>query len=207
MKYSFFRISKKRKKPRHIVGQKLPLKLDQIWAIRVRLELQNKLRDLSLFNMAIDSMLRSCDLVKLSVRDIYRGDELVSRAQIIQKKTGQPVQFEITKRTKLAVQNWVDYAQLSLDDHLFKSRDSNSNHLSTRQYARIVDQWVTSIGLDKALYGTHSLRRTKASIIYRESKNIRAVQILLGHTKIESTVRYLGVEVDDALELVERIDI
>jgi len=96
---------------------------------------------------------------------------------------------------------------LSLDDHLFKSRDSNSNHLSTRQYARIVDQWVTSIGLDKALYGTHSLRRTKASIIYRESKNIRAVQILLGHTKIESTVRYLGVEVDDALELVERIDI
>jgi len=207
MKYSFFRISKTRKKPRHIVGQKLPLKLDQIWAIRVRLELQNKLRDLSLFNMAIDSMLRSCDLVKLSMRDIYSGDELVSRAQVIQKKTGQPVQFEITKRTKLAVQNWVNCAHLSLDDYLFRSRDRNSNHISTRQYARIVDQWVTSIGLDKALYGTHSLRRTKASIIYRESKNIRAVQILLGHTKIESTVRYLGVEVDDALELAERIDI
>jgi len=207
MKYSLFKKSKSRKEPRHIVGQKLPLKFDQIWAIRVRLELQHKLRDLSLFNMAIDSMLRSCDLVRLTVRDIYRGDELVSRAQVIQKKTGKPVQFEITKKTKVAVQNWKDFAHLSFDDYLFKSRQRNSKHLSTRQYARIVDKWVTSIGLDKALYGTHSLRRTKASIIYRESKNIRAVQILLGHTKIESTVRYLGVEVDDALELAERIDI
>jgi len=207
MKYSLFKKSKSRKVHHHIVGQKLPLKFDQIWAIRVRLELQHKLRDLSLFNMAIDSMLRSCDLVRLTVRDIYRGDELVSRVQVIQKKTGKPVQFEITKKTKVAIQNWIDFADLSFDDYLFKSRQSNSNHLSTRQYARIVDQWVTSIGLDKALYGTHSLRRTKASIIYRESKNIRAVQILLGHTKIESTVRYLGVEVDDALELAERIDI
>jgi len=207
MKYSLFKKSKSRKDPIHIVGQKLPLKFDQIWAIRVRLELQHKLRDLSLFNMAIDSMLRSCDLVRLTVRDIYRGDELVSRAQVIQKKTGKPVQFEITNKTKVAIQNWMEFAHLSFDDYLFKSRQRNSKHLSTRQYARIVDQWVTSIGLDKALYGTHSLRRTKASIIYRESKNIRAVQILLGHTKIESTVRYLGVEVDDALELAERIDI
>jgi len=207
MLYSLFKKSKSRKAPRNIVGQKLPLKSDQIWAIRIRLELQNKLRDLSLFNMAIDSMLRSCDLVKLTVRDIYRGEDITSRAQIIQKKTGQPVQFEITKKTKLAIKNWVDYANLSFDDYLFKSRQHNSKHISTRQYARIVDRWVTSIGLDKTLYGTHSLRRTKASIIYRESKNIRAVQILLGHTKIESTVRYLGVEVDDALELAERIDI
>jgi hypothetical protein len=138
--------------------------------------------------MAIDSMLRSCDLVRLKVCDISRGNEILSRAQVIQKKTGKPVQFEITKRTKLAVQNWMTNAHLGLDDFLFKSRQKYSEHISTRQYSRIVDGWVTSIGLDKAIYATHSLRRTKSSIIYRETKNIRAVQILLGHTKIESTV-------------------
>lgn len=140
--------------------------------------------------MAIDSMLRSCDLVRLKVCDISRGNEILSRAQVIQKKTGKPVQFEITKRTKLAVQNWMTNGHLGFDDFLFKSRQKYSEHISTRQYSRIVDGWVTSIGLDKAIYATHSLRRTKASIIYRETKNIRAVQILLGHTKIESTVRY-----------------
>jgi integrase len=207
MKYSLFKKLRRRKAPRRIVGQKLPLKIDQIWAIRVRLELHNKLRDLALFNMAIDSMLRSCDLVRLKVCDISRGNEILSRAQVIQKKTGKPVQFEITKRTKLAVQNWMTNAHLGYEDFLFKSRQKYSEHISTRQYSRIVDGWVTSIGLDKAIYATHSLRRTKASIIYRETKNIRAVQILLGHTKIESTVRYLGVEIDDALDLAERIDV
>ncbi len=190
MKYSLFKKLRRRKLPRRIVGQKFPLKIDQIWAIRVRLELHNKLRDLALFNMAIDSMLRSCDLVWLKVCDISRGNEILSRAQVIQKKTGKPVQFEITKRTKLAVQNWMTSADLGSNDFLFKSRQKYSEHISTRQYSRIVDGWVTSIGLDKAIYATHSLRRTKASIIYRETKNIRAVQILLGHTKIESTVRY-----------------
>lgn len=176
--------------PRRIVGQKLPLKLNQIWGIRVRLQLNHEVRNLALFNLAIDSMLRSCDLVKLKVRDLYRGDEVLSRVKVIQQKTGKPVQFEITAKTKDTVIEWMKLAKLGFDDYLFKSRCHSSDHLSTRQYSRIVDRWVSSLGLDKTVYGTHSLRRTKASIIYRETKNIRAVQILLGHSKIESTVRY-----------------
>jgi len=189
------------------IGQRKPLRVEQVWAIRVRLELSGNIKELALFNMAIDSMLRGCDLVKLLVRDICHGDEIQSRAQVIQKKTHKPVQFEITKKTKVAVKNLIQDAGLTFDDYLFKSRQLHSKHLSTRQYSRIVDKWVTSIGLDKVVYGTHSLRRTKASIMYKETKNLRAIQILLGHTRIESTVRYLGVEIDEALELAEQIDV
>jgi integrase len=90
---------------------------------------------------------------------------------------------------------------------LFPSRFHASPHLSTRQYARLVRDWVSAIGLDPAGYGTHSLRRTKAALIYRKTGNLRAVQLLLGHTKVDSTVRYLGVELEDALGIAERIDI
>lgn len=83
----------------------------------------------------------------------------------------------------------------------------HAGHIGTRQYARLVHEWVTAIGLRKAEYGTHSLRRTKAAMIYRATGNIRAIQVLLGHTKIENTVRYLGVEVEDALLLAERTEI
>ncbi|KZY34548.1 integrase [Oleiphilus sp. HI0078] len=165
------------------------------------------IRDLALFNLAIDSMLRSCDLVRLSVSDISHGDGIQSRAQIIQKKTKTPVQFEITAKTKTTLNKLIEIQHLGFNDFLFQSRCKKSEHLSTRQYARIVDSWVSSIGLDKAAYGTHSMRRTKASIIYRETKNLRAIQILLGHSKIDSTIRYLGVEVDDALDLAERIQV
>jgi len=190
-----------------IIGQKLPLKPEQIWSIRVRLEMQNNVRDLALFNLALDSKLRACDLVKLMVRDISHGGGILSRAQIIQQKTKQPVQFEITKKTRLALEDWISYANLNFHDYLFKGRSRIREHLSTRQYARIVDHWVTSIGLDSNAYGTHSMRRTKASIIYKKTKNLRAIQILLGHTKLESTVRYLGVEIDDALDISEHIEI
>jgi len=189
-----------------LIGQKLPLKPEQIWSIRVRLEMLNNIRDLALFNLALDSKLRSCDLLKLTVRDIARGEGILSRTQVIQQKTKRPVQFEITKKTKLSLQSLIDYDE-TCHDYLFKGQPLRTEHLSTRQYARIVDDWVTSIGLDKNAYGTHSMRRTKASIIYKKTKNLRAVQILLGHTKLESTVRYLGVEVDDALEISEHIEI
>lgn len=190
-----------------IIGQKLPLKPEQIWSIRVRLEMQDNVRDLALFNLALDSKLRACDLVKLTVRDISHGGGILSRAQIIQQKTKQPVQFEVTKKTRLALEDWISYANLNFNDYLFKGRSKIREHLSTRQYARIVDSWVTSIGLDSNAYGTHSMRRTKASIIYKKTKNLRAIQILLGHTKLESTVRYLGVEIDDALDISEHIEI
>jgi integrase len=188
-----------------LVGQKLPLKLQQIWAIRIRLELFNKVRDLALFNLAIDSKLRGCDLVALKVNDIAHGNSIQSRAIIVQKKTGTPVQFEITENTRLSLYALIEQSKLSSSDYLFKSRIQSSDHISTRQYGRIVDNWVSIIGLDHTQYGTHSMRRTKHSLIYKKTKNLRACQLLLGHRKLESTVRYLSIEVDVALEVSESI--
>ena len=190
-----------------LIGQKTPLKLKEIWAIRVRLELSHRVRDLALFNLAIDSKLRACDLVKLKVRDISHGDHIAQRAIVMQQKTGRPVQFEITEQTRKSVAEWLELAKLKSDSYLFPSRIHDSPHLSTRQYARIVNALVIEIGLDPSGYGTHTMRRTKASLIYRRTKKLRAVQLLLGHTKLESTVRYLGIEVDDALEMAEQSEV
>lgn len=190
-----------------LVGQKAPLKVRDIWAIRVRLQLQGRIRDLALLNLGIDSKLRGCDLVNLRVRDVCHGDRVSARAIVMQQKTHRPVQFEITSSTRDAVDSWIKSARLKADDHLFPSRLHESPHLGARQYARIVDGWVREIGLDPAAYGTHSIRRTKATLIYRRTKNLRAVQLLLGHTKLEGTVRYLGIEVDDALEISEQTEI
>ena len=190
-----------------LVGQKVPLKLKEIWAIRIHLQISKKYRDLALFNLAIDSKLRACDLLKLKVSDISLGHHVASRAMVMQQKTGQPVQFEITEQTRQAAAEWIRLANLGSADYLFRSRIHQSPHLSTRQYARIVESWVTSIGLSPITYGTHSLRRTKASLVYKRTKNLRAVQLLLGHTKLESTVRYLGIEVDDALEMAEQTEV
>jgi integrase len=190
-----------------LVGQKAPLRLRDIWAIRVRLQLAEKTRDLALLNLAIDSKLRACDLTKLRVRDVAHGEHVSSRAIVMQQKTKRPVQFEITEQTRSALEAWMHQASLRNEDFLFPSRVRNSDHLSTRQYARIVKAWVVAIGLDPILYGTHTLRRTKATLIYRRTKNLRAVQLLLGHTKLESTVRYLGIEVDDALEMSEQTEV
>lgn len=190
-----------------LVGQKAPLRLRDIWAIRVRLQLAEKTRDLALLNLAIDSKLRACDLTKLRVRDVAHGEHVSSRAIVMQQKTQRPVQFEITEQTRTALEAWVHQALLRKEDFLFPSRVRSSGHLSTRQYARIVKAWVISIGLDPILYGTHTLRRTKATLIYRRTKNLRAVQLLLGHTKLESTVKYLGIEVDDALEMSEQTEV
>ena len=190
-----------------LIGQKAPLKLKEIWAIRVRLELSQRTRDLALFNLAIDSKLRACDLVKLKVRDISHGDRIASRAIVMQQKTSRPVQFEITEQTRKTVAEWIKASELKSDSFLFPSRIHESPHLSTRQYARIVNDWVVEIGLDPSSYGTHTMRRTKPTLIYRRTKNLRAVQLLLGHTKLESTVRYLGIEVDDSLEISEQTEV
>lgn len=190
-----------------LVGQKTPLRLRDIWAIRVRLQLRSATRDLALFDLAIDSKLRACDLVKMRVRDIAHGDRVAQRAMVLQQKTQRPVQFEITEQTRVAISAWMIQASLHQESFLFPSRLHDSLHLSTRQYARIVDQWILDIGLDVAAYGTHTMRRTKATLIYRRTKNLRAVQLLLGHSKLESTVRYLGIEVDDALEMAEQTEV
>ena len=190
-----------------LVGQKAPLKLKEIWSIRIRLELSHRIRELALFNLAIDSKLRACDLVKLKFRDISHGNQISSRAIILQQKTGKPVHFEITEPTRKSIYEWIQLAGIKSDDYLFPSRVHDCPHISTRQYARIVNGWIEEIGLDAANYGTHTMRRTKATLIYKRTKNLRAIQLLLGHTKLDSTVRYLGIEVDDALELAEQTEV
>lgn len=189
------------------VGTKRPLTQKQMWAIRFFLDREGRLRDRALFDLAIDSKLRGCDLVKIKIGDLVAGEEVRTRAIVIQQKTGRPVQFELTNDVRASLLAWLERRGGSLDEHAFPSRVDRANHMSTRQYARLVDEWVTAIGLRRAEYGTHSLRRTKASMIYKATGNLRAVQILLGHTKIENTVRYLGVDVEDALMLAERTEI
>ena len=188
-------------------GQKRPLRPAEVWAIRARLEMKQNHRDLALFNLAIDSKLRGCDLVRLYVEDVMVGESIRDRTMIVQKKTKRPVQFEITQSTATSLKTWVAKADLQPQDRLFPSRISGREHLSERQYNRIVLGWVDEIGLDPSNYGTHSLRRTKATQIYRKTGNLRAVQILLGHTKIESTVRYLGVDIEDALAISESLEL
>ena len=190
-----------------LIGQKLPLSRQEIWSIRLYLQNIGNRRDLALFNLGIDSKLRACDLLALRVADVVSGKEVQSRAIIRQKKTKRPVRFEISARTRNSLEDWIETAALADSDFLFPSRLRSSPHLSLRQYARIVEFWVSSIGLDPAAYGTHSMRRTKATLIYRRTKNLRAVQLLLGHTNLDSTVRYLGIEIDDALEMSEQIDV
>ena len=204
------RILATKKKPWNkgkLLGQKQPLSLKQIWAIRHSLKTENRCRDLALFNLALDSKLRACDLLSLQVSDVSSDGQVNRRATILQQKTRSPVRFEITSASRRSIETWIDAAQLSDTGFLFPSRQQSSQHLSLRQYSRILREWVRRAGLNPAMYGTHSMRRTKATLIYRQTKNIRAVQLLLGHSKLESTVRYLGVDIDDALEISEQIDL
>ncbi len=168
---------------------------------------EGRLRDKALFDLAIDSKLRGCDLVKIKIGDVVAGGDIRSIAIVIQQKTNRPVQFELTADVRSTLSLWLERRGGSVTDYLFPSKVDHTGHMSTRQYARLVDEWVTAIGLRKAEYGTHSLRRTKAAMIYRPTGNIRAIQILLDHTNIENTVRYLGVDVEDALLLAERTEI
>ena len=188
------------------VGHKPPLQPKHVWAIRTRLQLAKNKRDLALFNLAIDSKLRGCDLVRLKVEDIAPHGFAIERATVRQKKTSRPVRFELTEQTRQAVDGYLAARPRKPGEYLFAGRN-NGSRLTTRQYARLVSVWIGSIGLDPSLFGTHSLRRTKATLIYRRTGNLRAVQLLLGHTKIESTVKYLGIEVDDALAISEQVDV
>jgi integrase len=189
-----------------LIGPKPPLRPSQVWAIRTRLQMENRNRDLALFNLAIDSKLRGCDVVAVRVEDVAPSGYSLERATIRQKKTGRPVRFELTDQTRSAIDGYLRLTGRKPGQVLFCGRDP-SRGLTTRQYARLVNDWVASIGLDPLQYGTHSLRRTKAVLIYRQTGNLRAVQLLLGHTKIESTVRYLGIEIDDAIEIAVKVDI
>jgi integrase len=182
-----------------LIGPKPPLRPKHVWSIRTRLQVEGRTRDLAMFNLAIDSKLRGCDVVALKVEDVAPRGYAVDRATVRQKKTGRPVKFELTDQTRQAVDEYLKAASKKPGELLFTGRRGAGQSMTTRQYARIVSEWIANIGMDPKLFGTHSLRRTKATLIYRRTGNLRAVQLLLGHTKIESTVRYLGIEVDDAL--------
>ena len=153
-----------------LIGQKAPLKPKDIWALRIHLQKEHQVRDLALFILAIDSKLRGCDLVNLHVRDVTHGNQILPRAMIVQRKTQRPVQFELTEPARSAVSAWIDKASLKPENYLFPSRLAKSPHVSTRQYARIVHRWLAAIGLDSTVYGTHTLRRTKATLIYKRTK-------------------------------------
>ena len=199
-----------------LTGAKPPLRPKHVWSIRSKLQIEGRTRDHAMFNLAIDSKLRGCDVVCLKVEDVAPHGHAVDRATVRQKKTGQPVRFEMTEQTREAIDDYIRAAKGHADiirrakkpgQHLFAGRRGCDRAITTRQYARLVGKWIASIGLDPSLFGTHSLRRTKATLIYRRTGNLRAVQLLLGHKKIESTVRYLGIEVDDALAIAEQIDV
>ena len=192
---------------RHLIGPKLPLKLKEIWGVRIRLQMANRDRDLALFDLGLDSKLRGCDLVKLRLGDVTIGHSIRSRCMVVQQKTGRPVQFEITDPCKESLVAWLQKRGARDDDWIFPSRSNRGGHLTTRQYGRLVDGWVAMIGLDPGNYGTHSMRRTKVALIYKKTGNLRACQLLLGHSKLESTVRYLGVDIEDAISLSENLEI
>ena len=202
-----FRLPRKPWNAGRMTGAKAPLKPKHIWAIRQHLKSVGSIRDLAMFNIALDAKLRGCDLVKLRLGDIAQGGVIRQRSTIVQQKTGRPVPFEITEAAREALGHWLERRGRRRDDWLFPSRSRDGQHIGTRQYARLVDAWVRMIDLNPSAYGTHSLRRTKVALIYKKTGNLRACQLLLGHGKLESTVRYLGIEVDDALEISEQIDL
>ncbi len=190
-----------------LTGAKPPLRPKHVWAIRTRLAVEGRTRDLAMFNLAIDSKLRGCDVISLKVEDVAPHGYANDRATVRQRKTGRPVKFELTEQTRQAVDDYLRVTGKKPGEFMFASRRGRDRCMTTRQYARLVSEWIAGIGLDPKLFGTHSLRRTKASLIYRRTGNLRAVQLLLGHTRIESTVRYLGIEVDDAIAIAEQVDV
>ncbi len=187
-------------------GVKRPFKLEEIWRIRTRIEIQNNLMQLALLNLAIDSKLRSCDLLSLKVRDVATQDQILERVQWTQRKTGIDVQFEITPRTQQSLSRWIHDEALKPQDYLFQSIRRANQPISYSYYRSIIRNWAEQLGLDSDMYGTHSMRRTKATLVYARTKNIRAVQLLLGHTKIDNTIRYLGIEIEDAIKISRETD-
>ena len=173
-----------------IVGQERPLLPKHVWAIRVRLELADRI----------------CDLVRLRVADVFSAGQEKERDPITRSTTRQPVRFEITEGTRNSLAVWLDDPALVGSEYLWPGRFHERLHISTRQHARLVRGWATSIGPEPGSHGSHSMRRTKVAQIHRETGNLRAVPLLLGHTKMDSPVRYLGVELEDALAISEAVE-
>jgi len=139
-----------------LIGAKPPLRAKHVWSIRTKLQLERRTRDLAMFNLAIDNKLRGCDVVALKVEDIAPNGYTVDRATVRQKKTGQPVRFELTEHTRQAVDEYMRAFHKKPGEFLFASRRHASRAITTRQYARLVGKWVKSIGLAASRFGIRS---------------------------------------------------
>jgi integrase len=194
-------------KKRRIRGAMKPFTPREIHTLESLLFNQERWRDLALLRLAVDSMVRASDLVRIYLDEVtdHRGD-VVARAEVLMKKTGAPVKLSITRDTQEALKRWIAQRPSFSGEWLFPGREPGS-HLSVVQYRKIVKGWVGMLGLDAKLYSTHSLRRTKAAELYRQTHNLKAVSILLGHSDTNVTSRYLGIEAEDALALAERVRI
>src|SRR6266481_10178855 len=148
-----------------LTGAKPPPRPKHVWSIRTKLQIEGRARDLAIFNLAIDSKLRGCDVVaiRVEVEDVAAGGYTADRATVRQQKTGRPVRFELSEQTRQAVDDYVKAANKRPGEFLFTGRRGPNRNMTTRQYARLVSEWIGSVGLDPRLFGTHSLRRTKAS--------------------------------------------
>jgi integrase len=162
-----------------LTGAKPPLRPKHVWSSRTKLQIEGRARDLAMFNLAIDSKLRGCDIVAIRVEDVAASGYTADRATVRQKKTGRPVRFELGAQTRQAVDDYLKVAHERPGEFLFTGRGGVERSMTTRQYARLVSEWIGSVGLDPRLFGTHSLRRTKATLIYRRTGNLRAVQLRL----------------------------
>ena len=144
-----------------LTGAKPPLRPKHVWSIRTKLQIEGRVRDLAMFNLAIDSKLRGCDVVAIKVDDVAAGGYTADRATVRQKKTGRPVRFELSEQTRQAVDDYLKVANKKPDDFVFTGRGDAERGMTTRQYARLVSQWIAGVALDPALFGAHSLRRTR----------------------------------------------
>jgi integrase len=190
------------KKPRK-PGQMRPFTIEQITTLETLLRQDGSgtaLRDLALLRVGIDSMLRSSDMVALTVRDVVHNGEVATTFTIRQKKTGKHVQCELSDRTRATLTEWFTVIPyVKPDDRVFA--------ITTRQHQRIVKTWCALLKLDGALYSTHSIRRTKPAHLYAKTKNLAACKELLGHANVSATGVYLGVTGDDARALARQFPI
>lgn len=194
-------------KKRRVRGAMRPFKPGDIRALETRLANEERWRDLALLRLGVDTLLRASDLVRICIDEVLdHHNDVVARGEIVMKKTQKPIKFTLSADTKLAVERWVALRPAFSGEWLFPGRE-NGDHLSEVQYRKIVKRWVGMLGLDPKHYSTHSLRRTKAAELYRQTHNLKAVSILLGHTDTNVTSRYLGIEQADALDLADKVRI
>lgn len=192
---------------KRVQGQMRPLSVREVQAISTKLFSKKEWRDLALFRLGVDSMLRASDLVRIYLDEVRdHNAQLVARCEVLMKKTGKPVKLAIGNETQEALKLWLAARAPFAGEWLFPGREPGY-HLSEIQYRRLAKRWFDGVGLDLRFYSTHSIRRTKPAEIYRQTHNIDAVRRLLGHQNVHITSKYLGIQDEDALGLADRVQL